>query len=217
MAAGPMKTTHPTATTILLIRHGLTPSTGKILPGRMAGLHLSDKGRKQAESVASRLAGVKLAAVYASQLERARETAAPIARGHGLAVRIERDLADTDYGEWTGIKIWRAARKPEWKAIQNHPSGFRFAGGESFVEMQARVTRSIAALVERHRGGIVVAVSHADPIKAAVAHALGAPLDLFQRVVVAPCSITAVLYRPAGATVLTVNSTDGAPASLVQP
>ncbi|MGH7355952.1 MAG: MSMEG_4193 family putative phosphomutase [Candidatus Rokuibacteriota bacterium] len=212
-----MKTTHPKATTVLLIRHGLTPTTGKILPGRMPGLHLSDEGRTQAESVASRLAGVKLAAVYASQLERARETAAPIARGHGLAVRIERDLADTDYGEWTGIKIWRAARKPEWKAIQGHPSGFRFAGGESFVEMQARVTRAIGALVERHRGGVVVAVSHADPIKAAVAHALGTPLDLFQRIMVAPCSITAVIYWPTGATVLTVNSTDGALASLAKP
>jgi probable phosphoglycerate mutase len=210
-----MKTT-PRATTVLLIRHGLTPSTGKILPGRMPGLHLSDEGRKQAEAVAARLSGVRLAAVYASQLERARETAAPIARGQDLAVRIERDLADIDYGEWTGIKIWRAARKPEWKAIQEHPSGFRFAGGESFVEMQARVTRAIASLVERHRGSIVVAVSHADPIKAAVAHALGTPLDLFQRIMVAPCSITAVVYWPAGATVLTVNSTDRTLGGLVK-
>ena len=204
------------ATTVLLVRHGLTPTTGKILPGRMPGLHLSDEGRKQAESVAARLAGVKLTAVYASHLERARETASPIARGQELAVRIERDLADIDYGDWTGIKIWRAARKPEWKAIQEHPSGFRFTRGESFVEMQARVTRAVATLVERHAGGIVVAVSHADPIKAAVAHALGTPLDLFQRIMIAPCSISAVVYWPAGATVLTVNSTDGALASLVR-
>jgi probable phosphoglycerate mutase len=203
-------------TTVLLVRHGLTPTTGKILPGRMGGLHLSDAGRRQAEAVASRLAGVPVSAVYASQLERARETAAPIARARGVEVRIERGLADIDYGEWTGIRIWRATRRREWRAIQEHPSGFRFAGGESFVEMQARVTRAIAGLVERHRGGVVVAVSHADPIKAAVAHALGTPLDLFQRIMVAPASVTAVAYRPAGATVLTVNSTDGALASLVK-
>jgi len=99
--------------------------------------------------------------------------------------------------------------------VQRHPSGFRFPGGESFVEMQARVTGALARLVERHPGVAVVAVSHADPIKAAVAHALGVHLDLFQRIVIAPASITAIAYRSQSPLVLTLNSMDGDLAGLL--
>ncbi len=202
-------------TLVLLVRHAVTATTGVKLPGRAPGLHLSDDGRRQADAAASRLARLpKLAAVYASPLERARETGMPIARTRGLALRIERDLSDIDIGEWTGLSIKRACRKPEWKIVQRHPSGFRFPGGESFPEMQTRMTAALARLVARHPGEIIAAVSHADPIKAAVAHALGTPLDLFQRIVIAPASITAVAYRPEGPTVLTVNSMDGDLAAL---
>jgi broad specificity phosphatase PhoE len=90
--------------------------------------------------------------------------------------------------------------------VQRYPSGFRFPGGESFTEMQQRITGAIARLVERHPGETVVAVSHADPIKAAIAHAMGTHLDLFQRIVVSPCSITAIAYGRGGPVVLTVNS-----------
>ncbi|HYB41640.1 MAG TPA: MSMEG_4193 family putative phosphomutase [Candidatus Methylomirabilis sp.] len=198
------------ATLLLLVRHALTGTTGVKLPGRAPGLHLSDEGRRQADAVAARLAKLpKIAAIYASPLERARETAAPIARARGLALRIERDLAEVDIGEWTGLSLRRAGRKPEWEIVQRHPSGFRFPGGESFPEMQTRITDALARLAARHRGETVVAVSHADPIKAAVAHALGTPLDLFQRIVISPASISAVVYRPDGLSVLTVNSTNG--------
>ena len=129
------------STLVLLVRHGLTPTTGKILPGQAPGLHLAEEGQRQASVVAARIDRLpKVAAIYASQLERARETAAPIARARGLAVRIDRDLADGDVGEWTGEKLWRLVRKPEWSVVQRHPSGFRFPGGESFTEMQTRVT-----------------------------------------------------------------------------
>ena len=124
-------------------------------------------------------------------------------------MRVERDLADLDVGEWTGLTLKEAARRSEWTAVQQHPSGFRFPGGESFVEMQARLTRALGRLVARHRGRAVVAVSHADPIKAVVAHALGTPLDLFQRIAIAPASITAIAYGPHRPTVLTVNSMSG--------
>jgi probable phosphomutase (TIGR03848 family) len=198
------------ATVVLLVRHGLTPTTGIKLPGRAPGLHLSEEGRRQAEAAAERIKTVpKLAAVYSSNLERARETAAPIARSHGLALRIDRDLADLDIGTWTGLTLKQAARRPEWEAVQRNPSGFRFPGGESFPEMQARITSALGRLVGRHPGQIVVAVSHADPIKAAVAQALGTPLDLFQRIMIAPSSVTAVAYRRAGPAVLTVNSLTG--------
>ncbi len=197
-------------TIVLLMRHGQTPTTGVKLPGRAPGLHLSEEGRRQAEAAATRIGALKtLTAVYTSPLERARETAAPVARARRLALRVERDLAELDIGDWTGLSLKRVSRKPEWRTVQRHPSGFRFPGGESFTEMQARMTEAVARLVERHRGGTIVAVSHADPIKATVAHALGTHLDLFQRIAIAPASITAIAYAPASPYVLTVNSVDG--------
>jgi probable phosphomutase (TIGR03848 family) len=198
------------ATVVLLVRHGLTPTTGIKLPGQAPGLHLTDEGRRQAEAAATRIKALpKVAAVYSSHLERARETGAPIARMRGLALRIDRDLADLDIGSWTGLSLKRASRRPEWEAVQRNPSGFRFPDGESFPEMQARITSALGRLVARFPGQIVVAVSHADPIKAAVAQALGTPLDLFQRIMIAPTSITAVAYRRGGPAVLTVNSLAG--------
>src|SRR5205809_6463832 len=105
-------------TIVLLVRHALTPTTGAILPGRAQGLHLSDEGRRQADAVARRLAALpKIAAIYASPLERARETAAAIARARGLALRIERGLIELDVGAWTGRSLKRVARRPEWREI----------------------------------------------------------------------------------------------------
>lgn len=211
MAASP----RPASTLVLLVRHAVTPTTGKVLPGRARGLHLSDEGRRQAEAAARRLAALpRIAAVYSSPLERARETATPIARGRHLAVRVERGLLECDFGAWTGASLRRLARRREWAVVQRHPSGFRFPGGESFVEMQSRVADTVRKLVERHPGRAIVAVSHADPIKAVLAHVLGTPLDLFQRFVIAPASISAVVYRREGASVLTVNSVDGGLAAL---
>lgn len=197
---------------ILLVRHGRTPTTGSVLPGRAPGLHLSDEGRAQAEAAAARIAalaegGRSVAAVYASPLERTTETARPIARALGLRVRTERGLLECDFGTWTGSRLTVLARKREWTQVQRWPSGFRFPGGESFAEMQTRVTGALARLCERHPGETVVAVSHADPIKAAVADASGTHLDLFQRFVVAPCSVSTIAYAAGGPFVLGVNST----------
>src|SRR5262245_8594595 len=170
----------PPPTLVVLVRHGQTPTTGTVLPGRAPGLHLSDKGKEQAEAVAVRLEALpKVDAVYASPLERTRETAAPIAKRRRLRVRIEKGLLEADFGEWTGQDLKALFKQPEWQTVQRYPSGFRFPNGESFAEMQARITGTIDKLVARHRGGVVVAVSHADPIKAAVAQALGTHLDLF--------------------------------------
>jgi len=146
-------------------------------------------------------------AVYASPLDRTRETAAPIAAGLGLEVVIDDGLVELDVGEWTGLELKAARKRKEWATIQRYPSGFAFPGGESFVAMQARIVGTLARLRAAHPGETVVAVSHADPIRAAVAHAMGTHLDLFQRVVVSPCSITAIAYGDEGPTVLTVNDT----------
>jgi probable phosphomutase (TIGR03848 family) len=195
---------------VLFVRHGQTPTTGATLPGRAKGLHLADKGRDQADAVAARLAELqRIDAVYASPLERTRETAAPIAKARDLKVQIERGLLECEFGDWTGRKLKDLMKLPEWSTVQRYPSGFRFPAGESFAEMQTRITDAVARLVARHPGGVVVAVSHADPIKAAVAAALGTHLDLFQRIVISPCSVTAVAYGTSGPTVLTVNHTSG--------
>ncbi|MCU1450056.1 MAG: hypothetical protein JWP02_2226 [Acidimicrobiales bacterium] len=198
----------PKPTLVLLVRHGHTPTTGKLLPGRAKGLHLSDDGRKQAEVVAERLAQLpKVDAVYASPLERTRETAAPIAKKRGLRVKANRGLLEVDIGEWTGWELKKAAKTEEWRTVQNRPSAFRFPGGESFLEMQGRIVDTIERIRAEHPGGTVVAVSHADPIKAAAADAVGTPLDLFQRIVISPCSVTAILYGDSSPIALTVNST----------
>ena len=152
-------------------------------------------------------AGPKIAAVYSSPLERTRETAAPIAASLGLKVRVVRGLIECDFGEWTGEDLKKLMKLPEWSTVQRYPSGFRFPGGESFTAMQTRMVTAIADLCAKHPGEAIVAVSHADPIKAAVADALGSHLDLFQRIVISPCSVTAVRYGPLGPNVMSVNST----------
>ncbi len=197
----------PPATVAVFVRHGVTATTGKVLPGRRRGLHLADEGRAQAEAVAERLARLKkIDAVYASPLERTRETAAAIGKRLELKVTAERGLLECDFGDWTGAELRTLAKLPEWQTVQRYPSGFRFPGGESFKEMQLRITDTVARIRDRHQGQTVVLVSHADPIKAAVADAAGTPLDLFQRLVVSPCSITAIAYGASGPMVLAVNS-----------
>lgn len=193
---------------MLLVRHGTTPTTGKVLPGRAPGLHLSAAGRAQADRVASGIAALDPppVAVYASPLERARETAAPIARALGVRVRTERGLLELDIGDWTGMSIKRAVRRREWGAVQRWPSGFWFPGGESFTELVARTTDAVGRLVRAHPGQSIVAVSHADPIRALVATAAGAPLDLFQRLVISTCSVSAVRYGPEGPRIISVNA-----------
>jgi probable phosphoglycerate mutase len=116
-------------------------------------------------------------------------------------------LLECDFGEWTGAELKALAKLPEWKTIQRYPSSFRFPGGESFTEMQVRASAAVRDLCAANLGKVVVAVSHADPIKAVAAEALGTHLDLFQRIVVSPCSVTAIAYTPTGPVVLCVNST----------
>jgi probable phosphoglycerate mutase len=233
----------PPATIVLLVRHGATTTTGVELPGRAPGLHLSETGHDQAEKIAARIAALAgrsptgpdegaagdgrddgrrgragavptVTAVYASPLERTRETAAPIARLLGHNVAVDDGLVELDVGDWTGLELKAARKRKEWTTIQRYPSGFTFPGGESFVAMQARMSATLERLRAAHPGETIVAVSHADPIRAAVAHAMGTHLDLFQRVVVSPCSLTAIAYGDEGPTVLTVNDT-GATGALV--
>jgi probable phosphoglycerate mutase len=182
-----------------------------VLPGRARGLHLSDQGLDEAAKAGEALARASVSAVYASPLERTRETASAISRRVGKPVVTERGLIECDFGSWTGEPLPKLRRLPEWRAVQHWPSGFRFPGGESFVELQSRLADAVGRLCGSHPGEVVVAVSHADCIKVVLASALGVPLDLFQRIVVAPCSISTVMYTSEGPKVLTMGST-GMPA-----
>ena len=196
-------------TVVCFVRHGTTATTGKVLPGRVRGLHLSEQGRGEAARAAEAFASLKVAAIYASPLERTRETAEPISRLVGKPVVVERGLIECDFGSWTGESLSQLRKLPEWQTVQRWPSGFRFPGGESFLELQARLTDTVEKICRSHPGEIVVAVSHADCIKAVLASALGVPLDLFQRIVVSPCSISTVVYGSEGPFVQTMGATTG--------
>jgi len=199
----------PTFTTVLLVRHGATATTGMILPGRAPGLHLSERGQAQAEAVATRLKELKKkpVALYASPLERIKETASPIATALGLKTQTVRGLLECDFGTWTGKRLAVLAKRPEWRQVQHSPSTFRFPEGESFSEMQLRIWSTLATLAATHRNRTIVVVSHADPIKAAVTFAQGVPLDLFQRTVISPCSISVLAFTSGTPVVLSVNNT----------
>lgn len=213
--AAKKKSAPPASTLILLVRHGQTPTTGQVLPGRASGLHLAEAGVAQAHRVAERIAEMpKIDAIYASPLERARETAAPIAKALKQRVKIDKGLLECEFGDWTGEKLSSLMKLPEWSTVQRAPSSFRFPNGESFTEMQTRMVSALDRIRQAHPGGTVVCVSHADPIKAAVAHAMGTHLDLFQRIVIGTCSVSAIAYSSHGPIVLTVNSTGGSLADL---
>lgn len=187
-----METTPPPSTLILLIRHGVTPTTGQILPGRTPGLHLSAAGETQAREVAQRLAGLPLSAIYTSPMERARETAVPTAELFGLEPALFDALIECEFGEWTGAKLLDLYKLPEWKTVQQTPSQFRFPGGESFPEMRERMVGALEQIASDHPGEVVAVFSHADPLKAVVSHLMGMPLDSFQRITIDTASVSVV-------------------------
>lgn len=177
---------------LLLIRHALTQATGKRLSGRTPGIHLSVEGRQQAEHLAGRLAGLPLAAVYASPLERCAETAETIAVPRGLAVRTVPELAEVDYGRWTGRSMPQLVRTTLWRKVQQAPSSVTFPEGEGLIDAQRRGVAALEEIAGRHPRSVVVVVSHADVIRLVLAHYAGLHIDLFQRLIVSPASVSAV-------------------------
>jgi probable phosphomutase (TIGR03848 family) len=194
-------------TRVVLVRHGVTAQTGPLLSGRLPGIVLSEKGIEQAEHAASRLAALPIGAVYASPIERTTQTAECIASRLGLPVIALEGVIEADYGDWTGGKIADLAKTDEWKVVQVAPSRARFPGGESIREMQARVVGALDAVVANHPNQTIVVVSHADPIKSAIAHYAGMHLDLFQRVHVSPASVTVLEFHAFGVTLVKCNDT----------
>ncbi len=183
---------------LLLIRHAENEyvRTGR-LAGRLPEVHLNARGREQAQALAAALRPLPLAAVYSSPLERALETAQPIAAAHGLEVVVREGLLEVDVGTWQNRTLKQLRRRRLWRLVQGLPSRARFPEGESFAQAQARMVAELEALAAQHRPKAVIAcVSHADLIKLAAAYYLGMPLDLFQRLTVAPASITALALPP---------------------
>lgn len=194
-------------TRLVLARHAVTAQTGPLLSGRAPGIDLSEEGRSQAEALGARLAGLPVAAVYASPIERTTQTAQAIAVHHGLSVLPLAGVLEADYGEWTGQKLVDLAKTDLWKVVQRSPSRASFPAGESLAAMQARMVATIEAVIVEHPSELVVIVSHADPIKAAIAHYTGVHLDLFQRIHVSPASVTAFAFSQHGVAMLKCNDT----------
>jgi len=192
---------------VLLIRHGENDYIKKgRLAGRMPGVHLNKNGHQQAQALAERLAGAPIKAIYSSPLERALETAQPLAEALGLEIISRHGLIEVDFGEWQDQKLKGLGRSKLWKVVQQAPSRMRFPGGESFAEAQYRICREIDELASLHgEKDLFVCVTHSDPIRLAVAFYLGMPLDLFQRLSVSPASITALMIGETGSRLLTLN------------
>lgn len=211
--------------TVILARHGRTTANATgVLAGRTKGVGLDDQGVEQSRAAGQRLAGLALAAIVTSPLERCRQTAREIGAAQPTRPRVatERGFLECDYGDWTGRELRTLAKEELWRTVQAHPSAAVFPGGESMAAMAHRAVEAVRrwdARVEAEHGpdAIWVAVSHGDVIKAVLADALAMHLDAFQRIVVDPASLSVVRYTPLRPFVVTSNSTAGDLAHLKPP
>ena len=210
-------------TLVLLVRHGLTATTGSVLTGWTPGIPLDDRGRGQARALASRLASVPLDAIISSPLQRCRETADVIAAtgaGRPPAVQEDERVGECHYGDWTGKPLKRLAQEPLWRVVQTHPGAARFPGadGESIMDMQHRAVSAVREWNERLGPGAVYLIcSHGDVIKSVIADSLGMHIDMLQRIQVDPCSLTVIRYTPLRPFLLRMNDSGGGVDNLKKP
>jgi probable phosphomutase (TIGR03848 family) len=206
---------------VILLRHARSQANGAgVLAGRAPRVNLDEAGRAQAEALVARLQAVPIAEIASSPLARCKQTVAPLCAARGLAVRTERSFAEVDYGDWTGAKITTLAKEPLWRVVQSHPSAAVFPGGEGLAGVQSRAVDAVRKhdrrVTDAHgESAIWVACSHGDVIKAVLADALGMHLDSFQRIVVDPCSISAVRFTETRPFVLRSNDNAGDLSGLV--
>jgi probable phosphomutase (TIGR03848 family) len=210
-------------TLVLLVRHGLTATTGSVLTGWTPGIVLDDRGQQQAGALAARLAPLPLDAVISSPLERCRQTADAIAgtgEGRPAAVVEDERLGECHYGDWTGQPLKRLAREPLWRVVQAHAGAARFPGedGESIMDMQHRAVSAVQDWNRRLGAGATYLIcSHGDVIKSIIADSLGMHIDTLQRIQVDPCSLTVIRYTPLRPFVVRMNDTGGGVDSLKKP
>jgi probable phosphomutase (TIGR03848 family) len=206
--------------TLLLVRHGLTAMTGPVLAGRTPGLHLDDRGIKQAEALAQRLSSVPLTAIVTSPLERCVETATAVreAQSKDVAWHVDERLIECGYGDWTGKAIKDLVKDPLWKVVQAQPSAVRFPNGESLPEMSSRAIAAVRDWDEQlGEDAVWIACTHGDVIKAILADALGLHLDQYQRIVPDPCSVSVVRYTATRPFVVRMNDVGGDVTGLIPP
>jgi probable phosphomutase (TIGR03848 family)/uncharacterized repeat protein (TIGR03847 family) len=200
-------------TILLLIRHA---SNDYVKEGRLAGLtpgvHLNAQGQREADALATRLVNISLHAIYSSPLERAMETAQALAQCQKLDVQIRGELVEGDMGEWTGKSLGELGKTEIWKQMLAQPSAFQFPGGERFVEVQRRIVSALDAIALAHPDQVVAVVSHADPIKLALAHFLGMDLNQFNRLAIDPASVSVLFVGKGGAELYRMNDTGALPA-----
>jgi probable phosphoglycerate mutase len=192
-------------TTLWFVRHAVTAHTGRKLSGWMEGIPLTEEGEVQANAAADALERVPLKAVYTSPIDRSLQTARAIAKRHGLNVKVARDIGEVEYGKWTNRSLKVLIRTKLWARVQQWPSGVRFPDGESLREVQARSIAAVEKIAEEHPNESVCCVSHGDVIKLVMAHYLGVHIDLFQRIVVGPGSISTVALSDRGPLVVSMN------------
>lgn len=192
-------------TTVFLVRHGSHDRLGKVLCGRMDGVSLSEDGKAEAARTAERLAGENLSALYVSPMDRARETAEPIAAATGLEPRQEPDINEIDFGAWSGKRFEELHGDPQWDVWNRDRSHARAPGGEAIWEVQSRAVRWIERIVAEHPEQAVCAVSHGDVIKSLLCHALGLSLDFTQRFEVSPASVSVIAAGDWGLKVHSIN------------
>lgn len=192
---------------ILLIRHGENDYVKKNrLAGRIPGVHLNENGNAQARRLAEKLGSAPIKTIYSSPLERAVETASPLAQALGLEVQLRDGLIEVDFGEWQDQRLKALSRTKLWKVVQGLPTRMRFPGGETFAEAQQRICQEIEAISRQYEPkDMIVCVTHSDPIKLAVAYFIGLPLDMFQRLSVAPASISALYLGETESRLLSLN------------
>jgi probable phosphomutase (TIGR03848 family) len=223
-------------TTVLLVRHGLTATTGQLLTGWTPGVGLDERGRAQAKALGERLAPVPLDAIVTSPLDRCRETVEEILAARGGHVRpgevrpgaggqladpvVEERVGECRYGDWTGQPLDELVKDPLWPVVQAHPSAVRFPGaaGETMLDMQHRAVSAVREWNERlGKAATYLICSHGDVIKAIVADSLGLHLDQCQRIVADPCSLTVIRYTPLRPFLLRLNDTGGGVDDLLPP
>jgi probable phosphomutase (TIGR03848 family) len=195
-------------TTFLLIRHAAHGLLGRTLAGRMPGVHLSEEGKAQAERLADRLSHLPIDAIYSSPLERACETAEPLARRVGLLCE---EITELDLGDWTGSDFDQVEGDQRWRYFNSYRSGTRIPGGEMMLETQVRAVAKMDGLRVAHPGGTVAVVTHGDVIRALIGYYVGSPLDLFLRFEISPASLSIVKLHEYGPQVLLMNYTGDLP------
>jgi probable phosphoglycerate mutase len=193
-------------TTLFFVRHGVTAHTGHKLSGLMEGIDLTEEGRAQAAATAESLTKVKFKALYSSPLERCYQTAKIIGERLSLEVESTEQLGEVDYGKWTNRTMRSLMKTKLWEVVQRQPSAVRFPEGETLRDVQARSVNEVERLAAKHRGQVICCVTHADVIRVVFAHYLGVHLDLYQRLMVGPASVSVLSLGEGGPRVWSLNS-----------